>query len=255
MAVENLQEQIEKEQAQKRQMYPLMDVAKSHKEIREISEKTLEYMVKLYPDIDGLTVWEFVPRVTIETLLEYYKLIDSKKKQGQNVYISIGDFMTIGIEYGTLNAQKVGTFNPVITTGPELMYYNNPDDADKNKLSMSIPVLNDEDTRNMEFVCKNVANTIKRNYSLAVSDWRIIYQIFIAFLRVSRDYLIEHKDSEEEGYIGMDIYLGVVLDFGITLETDENGTTRYVIAYKPGQDFKFNHAKSDEGSEKEADEK
>ena len=245
MAIEELSKKIKDEELQKRKRYPILDIVNNREEIREISEQTLEYMGELYPELKDLATWEIVVRVVMETMIQYYKVVDSKKKKGQSIFITIGDFLTIGIEYGETNGDKVGTMNPIITTGPELQYYN--DDDEKNKLSQTIPVLNTEDQSQMEFVAKNVQNILKSNYGIVIEPWTIIPRMFTAFLRVSRDYLIRHKDAES---YGMDIYLGNVLDIGIAKEDTDNGV-EYIIQYAPGQTFKFDHAKSDEETEKD----
>ena len=157
MAIEELSKKIKDEELEKRKRYPILDIVNNREEIRDISEKTIEYAGELYPELKGLSKYVIVPRIVIEVMLNYYKLIDSKKAKGKNVYINIGDFMTIGIEYGeTATGDKVGTFNPIIKTGPELQYYN--DDPSKNELSKTLPVFNKEDEGNLEFVCKNTQN-------------------------------------------------------------------------------------------------
>lgn len=248
MAIEELSKKISDEELEKRKRYPILDIVNNREEIREISEQTIEYAGELYPELKGLTKWVIVPRIVIEVMLSYYKLIDSKKEKGKNVYINIGDFLTIGIEYGdTKTGDKLGTFNPIIKTGPELQYYN--DDNKKNELSMTLPVFNREDESHLEFVCKNVQNTLNANFKIIVDDWTSISHIFTSFLRVTRDYLIKHKD-DEGNEAGLDIYLGTVLDIGIAAEDTDNGV-EYIIQYAPGQTFKFDNAKSDEKSETE----
>ena len=249
MAIEELSKKIKDEELEKRKRYPILDIVNNREEIRDISEKTIEYAGELYPELKGLTKYVIVPRIVIEVMLNYYKLIDSKKAKGKNVYINIGDFMTIGIEYGeTATGDKVGTFNPIIKTGPELQYYN--DDPSKNELSKTLPVFNKEDEGNLEFVCKNTQNVLKANYGIIVDEWTSISKIFTSFLRITRDYLISHKDDAGND-AGLDIYLGTVLDIGIAAEDTDNGV-EYIIQYAPGQTFKFDNAKSDEDSEKES---
>ena len=120
----------------------------------------------------------------------------------------------------------------------------------KNDLSKTLPVFNKEDEGNLEFVCKNTQNVLKANYGIIVDEWTSISKIFTSFLRITRDYLISHKDDAGND-AGLDIYLGTVLDIGIAAEDTDNGV-EYIIQYAPGQTFKFDNAKSDEDSEKES---
>lgn len=252
MAIEELSKKIKDEELEKRKRYPILDIVNNREEIREIAEQTIAYAGELYPELKGLSKYVIVPRIVIEVMLQYYKLIDSKKAKGKNVYINIGDFLNIGIEYGdTATGDKLGTFNPIIKTGPELQYYN--DDPSKNELTKTLPVFNSEDESQLEFVCKNTQNVLKSNFGIIVDEWTSISKIFTSFLRVTRDYLIKHKD-DEGAEAGLDIYLGTVLDIGIAAEDTDNGV-EYIIQFAPGQTFKFDNAKSDEDSEKESDDK
>ena len=247
MAIEELSSKLEKEELEKRKRYPLLDIVNNREELADICNNTIEYCREMYKNLEQLpNVWELLCRISIETTMQYYKLIDSKKEKGKNVYIKIGEFMTIGIEYGETNADKLGTFNPIITIGPELMYYN--DDPDKNQLSKVPPVFTTEEQEQFDFVAKNTQNSLK-NYGIIIDSHLAIQEIYTSFLRVMRDWLIKHKD---DGEYGVDIYLGTVLDIGIAKEDTDNGV-EYIIQFAPGQSFKFDNAKSDDGSEKESE--
>lgn len=250
MAINELSNEIEKVQKERAQRYPLLDIQNSREEIRKISEDTIEYAGELYPSLAGINQWEIVVRTAIEFIDQYFQLAKSKQSVGKNEALVIGEFMTIEVEYGDSAgvADKEGTFNPKIVTGPELWYYN--DDPSKNNIKKEPPVFDSDMQDQIDFVSKQAQNLCKAKYSLIFEDYRDIARIAFCFLRQTRQYLIDHKDdtSNSEFDFGMDIDLGVVLDIGIEKSDTADGI-KYWIQFAPGQKFKVT-AKDDDQTER-----
>ena len=245
MAINELSAEIEKEEVERRKRYPLLEIVNNREEIRKIAEDTLEYVGDLYPSLKEINYWEIVPRITIELMKQYFSLAESKKAADKCVFVHIGEFMSLGIESGKTNgADKDGTLNPIITVGPELAYDN--DDPDANKLKKTEPVFSAEDQETLDFVSKHVQNTLKSKFGIFVEDYHDIARIALSFLRIIRQYLIDHKDDEE---YGVDIDLGNVLDIGVSKYSTDEGSFKYCIQFAPGQTFKVG-AKDDDSTEK-----
>lgn len=246
MAINELSAEIEKEEVERRKRYPLLEIVNNREEIRNIAEDTLKYIGELYPSLKDLDYWEVVPRMAIEFMKQYFSIAESKKSADKCVFVSMGEFMSIGIESGkTLGADKDGTLNPIIKTGPELAFDN--ENADANKLKKTEPVFTPEDQETLDFVSKHVQNTLKSKFGIIVEDYHDIAHIALSFFRLIREYLIQHKDQEE---YGLDIDLGNVLDIGIQKYTDDNGGFKYCIQFAPGQSFKMDNSKDDDKTEK-----
>lgn len=245
MAINELSAEIEKEEVERRKRYPLLEIVNNREEIRKIAEDTLSYVGDLYPSLKDINYWEVVPRMAIELMKQYFSLAESKKAADKCVFVSIGEFMSIGIESGkTLGADKEGTLNPIITIGPELAYDN--ENADANKLKKTEPVFSAEDQETLDFVCKHVQNTLKTRFGILVEDYHDIARIALSFFRMIRQYLVDHRDDEE---YGIDIDLGNVLDIGVSKYTADDGSMKYCIQFAPGQTFKVG-AKDDDSTEK-----
>lgn len=245
MAIEELEKRIEKEEMERRKRYPLLDVVTNRAEIREISEDTLKYMSELYPEIESMPahLWEVVPRITIEMLKEVFNYLSGMKSTDNGeVSYTLGNFLKIGIEYGTTeDADKDGTFNPVISVLSEMAYDNNVDT--NNKLSHEIPIFTD--TTTLQDICTKVTNTLKTKYGIVITQWTAVQDIFAAFMRIARQYLIKHRDDTE---YGVEINLADVVDMSIERYTGDNGD-EYCIQIAPGQIAKLQFSKNDEVTE------
>ena len=246
MSIEELGKKIEKETLERRRRYPLLDIVDNRAEIRAISEESLKYAAKLYPELSGLkenNYWEIVPRIVMELLKEVFKDLSAKRNtETGEVSYELGDFLKIAIEYGTTqDAEKDGTFNPVISVKDELKYDNEVDI--NNKLRTDVPVF--EDINTLQELCANVSKTMLDKYTIVISQWTAIMQLFVAFMRTTKDYLIKHKDDTD---YGVEINLGDVIDMNIEKYIGESGD-EYVIQIAPGQIAKLEFSKSDEKTE------
>lgn len=247
MAIEELASKIDKETLERRRRYPLLDITDNRTEIRTISEHALKYAAELYPELESFknsNYWEIIPRVTIELLKEVFrKLSEQRSTETGEVFYELGDFLRIGIEYGTTqDADKDGTFNPVISVKSEMVYDNMTDV--NNKLRTNVPVFDDINT--LQELCGNVTKTLLDKYTIMINQWNAVLQLFVSFMRCTRDYLVKHKDDTE---YGTDINLADVVDMSIEKYIGDSGD-EYVIQVAPGQVAKLEFSKSDEKTEK-----
>ena len=245
--MEELTQAAENAEQEKAQRYVLWAAVNDLDDIRELSEDTIRYAADMYESMKKLEpekIWELVPRVVSDVIAELFKKVDANKAKGKTITTKLGDFMTIGIEYaGTNNADKEGTFNPVIEVGPELQYDN--EDKKKNELPTEVPMFDPKEQDTMDFVCKSVQNKLRSKYGVVVEDYKAVEYIFTSFLRKLKQYLIANKDKAD---YGCDITLGETLNIGLT-KYDADGTTKYCIGIDPGRIIKMEYAKSDEKSE------
>jgi hypothetical protein len=249
MAIEELASKIDKETQERRKRYPLLDIVSNRTEIRTISEHALEYAAELYPELEAFkqsNYWEIIPRVTMELLKEVFrKLSDQRTTETGEVSYELGDFLKIGIEYGTTqDADKDGTFNPVISVKEEMKYDNETDT--NNKLRTNVPVFDDINT--LQELCGNVTKTLLDKYNIMINQWNAVLQLFVAFMRTTRDYLIKHRDDTD---FGVEINLADVIDMSIEKYIGDSGD-EYVIQIAPGQIAKLEFSKSDEKTENKA---
>lgn len=246
MAIEELGKKIEKEELDRRKRYPLLDIVNNRSEIRTISEDALAYCAKVYPELKALdeqNLWELAPRITIELLKEVFNFVASKKsKESGEVSYDIGDFVKIGIEYGTTDdAEKEGTFNPVISVKSE-MYYDNAIDI-KNKVPEEKADFGDSMT--LQEICTKVTDTLMTKFGVKVSHYNAVLNIFAAFMRMAKQYLIKHRDDTE---YGVEINLADVIDISIEKYIGDSGD-EYCIQIAPGQIAKLQFAKNDDVTE------
>jgi len=256
MKLEDKIAEVDREEALR---YPLIEVVTNRKEIREISEKTLDLLYQMRPDIVKVLPWVVIPTSVVEFLKAIIeKVNDEKEKQACDVYAQVGNIMTIGIEYlGTpTSAGKEGTFNPTISVGPELSYENKdiPYDDSVSVDMMNImtaegcPSLHPQFFDNREFILaasQKATNVMVSKRAIVIKDTTILPSVFVAFFRTVRDYLVDHKDF---GEFGLNINLADIIDFGIEKYGDEEHP-EYNIYITPGQIFKKDNAKSDALSE------
>ena len=249
MAVKGLSEKIEEAQKERAKRYPTWDIRDYMEIIREISMDTWRYCSEVYdsfPDNEDYWMWEIIPRTVVEIFNHGFSVLADKKSTDSNeVLLTFPKLMTIGIEYGqTPDGSKSGTFNPVISLLEDLVYYN--DDESLNKLAKK-PVDLNEVNQTLEFIVKQTMNTLATKYGITVEDWRDIYRIFDACMRVIRDYLINHKDDQEYGF---EFTIAKVITFGIEAWDGDNNKTNYTIQYAANQYIKLERSKDDGGTEK-----
>ena len=235
--LEVLQKEVERD---RKRRYPTIDIVNNREEIRIISENTLTYAGTIYDDLKDLPedIWHIVPTAVCEFMKGCYSFLNAhKKKDMTEARIEIGDFIKFAIEYGTTeNADTDATFNPLIELGAELQYYN--DDPSKNTVPTTAPDIPED--QNVEFVCKVAQNVLKDKYAITIEDWRSILHLFVAFIRQAREFLILHKDSDDENAddCGCEINLCEVVDLGIEKYDTDKGV-EYCIQFAPGQQLKL----------------
>lgn len=250
MAIEELNKRIEKEELERRKRYPLLDIVNNRAEIRTISEDALKYCAEVYPELKALheqNLWEIVPRITIELLKEVFNFVASKKsKESGEVSYDLGDFLKVGIEYGTTDdAEKEGTFNPVISVKSEL-YYDNTVDVN-NKLPSEKADFGDSMT--LQEICTKVTDTLMTKFGVKVSHYNAVMNLFASFMRMTKQYLIKHRDDTE---YGVEINLADVIDMSIEKYIGDSGD-EYCIQIAPGQIAKLQFAKNDDVTENGAE--
>ena len=246
MAIEELTKKIEKEDLERRKRYPLLDIVNNRAEIRTISEDSLKYCAEVYPELKALydqNLWELVPRITIELLKEVFNFVSSKKsKESGEVSYDIGEFLKIGIEYGETNdAEKEGTFNPIISVKSEMTFdnvidVNNKVPSDKADFGDSIT---------LQEICTKVTDTLMTKFGVKVSHYNAVLNIFASFMRMTKQYLIKHRDDTE---YGVEINLADVVDISIEKYIGDSGD-EYCIQVAPGQIAKLQFAKNDDETE------
>ena len=246
MAIEKLSDKLEKEELERRKRYPLLDIVNNRAEIRTISEEALDYFIEIYPELkefkDSIP-WELMTRVTIELLKEVFEFVSSKKNTDSGeISYDLGDFIKVGIEYGkTDNAEKEGTFNPIISVKSEMMYDNKTDINNKlptEKADFGTLV-------SLTEICSKVANTLLTKFGSKITHNDMILDIFASFMRKAKQYLIKHRDDTE---FGIDINLADVVDISIEKYIGDSGD-EYCIQVSPGQIAKLQFAKNDDVTE------
>lgn len=249
--MEDLQTALENAEQNTPKRYTLWTAVNNLEEIREMCEDTIRYAGTIYKSMAKLNpdeIWEIVARVVSDVIINLFKVVDEKKEVGKSISTKIGDFMTITIEHAeTLDADKDGTFNPMIEVGPELQYDNV--EPKNNALPDKQPMFDPEEQTTLDFVCKNVQTTMKSKYGVMIEDYKMIEYIFTSFLRTMKQYMIEHKDDNA---YGCDISLGETINVGLTKYDQQDGSVRCCIGIEPGRIIKMEYAKSDEKSEKQS---
>ena len=250
MAIESLDAKIEQAEMERRKRYPLLDIVNNREEIRTISEDALKYCAEVYPELAALhdqNLWEIVPRVAIELLKETLDFVASKKsKNSGEVSYDLGDFVKVGIEYGTTDdGEKEGTFNPIISVKSEMEFDNKVDI--NNKVPMSKADFGDAVT--LQDICTNVTNTLLNKFGVKVTHTGAVLDLFASFMRMAKQYLIKHRDDTE---YGVEINLADVVDISIEKYIGESGD-EYCIQISPGQIAKLQFAKNDEVTENTTD--
>lgn len=246
MAIEELNKKIEKEETERRKRYPLLDIVNNRAEIRSISEDALKYCVDVYPELKALheqNLWEIVPRITIELLKEVFSFVAEKKsKESGEISYDLGEFLKVGIEYGTTDdAEKEGTFNPIISVKSE-MYFDNVIDVN-NKVPSEKADFGDSVT--LQEICTKVTDTLMSKFGIKVSHYTAILNLFASFMRMTKQYLIKHRDDTE---YGVEINLADVVDLSIEKYIGDSGD-EYCIQIAPGQIAKLQFAKNDDVTE------
>lgn len=253
-----LDEQIEKATAEKALRYPLMGFKDSLKEIREISEAAQDYILTLNPEVMRPNRWEVIPQITIDFIggvLNY--LGERKSTDVAEVYLNVGNLMTVFIEYGTTSgANKEGTLNPKVTIGTDLLMeteeYNDEvsiEQADILTIEESelLPIQFFDDRKVIKEICLEIKPKLYSNYGIKLGkEWGLIPLCAVAFFRCAKDWLIKHKD---DGPCGVYIKLGNLLEFGIEKEGPDDDV-EYHTYITPGQSFKQDNSKNDADTEK-----
>lgn len=223
--------------------YQLFEITNNLEEIRIMSEATCNYVPQIYPELSNIPEWSIIPRIVMEFVKESFNFLKAKRKKDiSEVFVNVGNFVHFGIEFGTTeDADKDATFNPIITVGDEIAYNNGNKTA--NKLKKEAPDIDYDN--DISYICSSAKNLLQSKFGLFIEDPRSILEIFVAFCRIAKDYLIKHKDDDE---IGIIINLGEVIDMAIEKFGDDENI-QYAINFAPGKMLKVDYAKSDKDSE------
>ena len=260
-----LDEKIAEVQRDEAVRYQVVDIVTNRKEIREISERALEILGELRPDV-GRMPWDALASIAILFVDMGIREVHRMKKElpvGTDAELPLGRVMTLRIEYtATLNADKVGTLNPAILVGPDFRYDTKDtpyDDAVSVDMQATLNaegcpkllpqffdqrdvIIGDTD-HGLGYKIKEAAFD---RLHIVIEDLTLPSTIFVAFFRAAKEYLIQNKDMEE---VGININLAEFLDFGISKEGPDDDI-EYTIYLTPGQQFKLNFAKGDDTTEK-----
>ena len=241
--LEELNKKTEQAERERNGRYQLFEIRNDLEEIRNISERTCEYAGEIYPSIAGIPEWSIIPRIVMEFITATFQFLKTKRKKGMSeTFVELPNFVHFGIEFGTTeDAEKDATFNPIITVMGELTYDN--EHPENNVIPKAAPEM-DFDT-NIQFISETANNVLKGKYGIIIEDWKSIPYIFIAFSRVAKEYLVNHKDDKGDF---LTINLGNVMDMVIEKYDGESGES-YDIGFGPGKTLKMDYAKSDEESE------
>ena len=261
-----LEQKIQQAKIEKERRFPMLDISDNRKEIREIAQRTQDYMIELNPDVKRIKMWEVIPRFVIEFIRASFTKLDKIESvnTGKSSVI-IGDIMELGIQYLATSdaAGKEGNITPVIYCRSEFKYENNgipyrdevPVDIAKefrDERCEGLPIQFYDNRHEIKEISLIALKVLKDNYGIHAvdADWWIIPLVVVAFFRCTKEFLIEHKD---DGEIGIDIDFANVIQISITKEggLEEDDPIDYVLSITPQQIFKKDNAKSDAVTEKQ----
>jgi hypothetical protein len=256
--MEDLEAKMHQASLERQTRYPLLSITDNLKEIREIAEKTQDYMVELNPELLRPQLWESIPRIAMEFIEHAFAYMgDRKTTEFGEICLPLGKIMTVGVEYATTEgSDKEGTFNPFIRIGKE-MDYDYKDEPYDNSIDVNMAsLLREEQCENLmgqffdnrkeiKTISQSVTSILLNNYGIKFLDWTLVPLTFVAFFRKAKEYLISHKD---DGECGVEINFGDAVTFGIEKEGWDDDIS-YRIYIIPGQKPKLNNAKDDSKTE------
>lgn len=264
----SLDEKIQQANIERQRKYPLLDISDNRAEIREIAQKTQDYIVELNPEVRRPHIWESIPRIVIEFITKAFESLKDKSviELGE-VTLTLGDITTLGVNYTTTSdADKFGNITPFCICRSEWKYENAslpyqdavPSDIAKileEEDCVGLPIQFYENREQIKEISVAAFKTLHTNYGIKFSadvddtrTWWLIPLIVLAFMRKAKEFLIEHKD---DGEIGVTINFADLISFGIRKEggMDEDDPIDYILFIEPGQIFKKENAKSDGDTE------
>ena len=260
----DLSEKIRQSQIDKARKYPLLDISDNRAEIREISQNTQHYLNEKYPELKQVKLWEAIPRMVIEFLRASLSELDKSDAltKGESA-ISIGDLFDIVIQYtATPDGDKFGNLTPVIRCKTEFRY------EDKDLPYNDVVTIEEAATLREEqaellpaqffsnrVLIKKISLTawksLADNYGIFTveAQWWLLPLVVLAFFRMTKEWLIAHKD---DGEFGIEINFADLLKISIAKEggLEEDDPVDYILSITPNQVFKKDFAKSDEVTEK-----
>lgn len=237
-----LEKKTEEVRLERQKRYHMVEIKNDIEEIREMAERTMTYAIELYPEMVGIPDWNVVVMTSVQFIRQIYTYLASiRDKDKAEVFVDLGEFIRFSIEYGiTESADKDATFNPKAIAKSE-MYYDN-EDASKNKLRTDVPEI---DFSSLESIAISAQNTLRSDFGYILGDWRYIIYITVSFLRIVRDYLIQHRNDKDYGCM---INFAELITFSIERFGEEGEPEQYQITFGPGKAFKL-PSKGDDKSE------
>ena len=256
-----LEKEIQQAAIEKARKYPLLDISDNRKEIREIAQRTQDYMIELNPDVKRIKIWEAIPRIVIEFIkASFTKLSKSDTAANGVSSVIIGDIMELGIEYLVTSdaAGKEGNITPFIRCRSEFKWENNaipyrdevPADIAKElreEKCEGLPIQfydNRDEIKDISLIAAKVLEDEAGIILGVEKDWWLIPLVVVSFFRKTKEFLIEHKD---DGEIGIDIDFANLIQISICKEggMEEDDPIDYILSITPQQIFKKDNAKDD----------
>ena len=255
-----LENKIQQASIEKARRYPLLDISDNRKEIREIAQRTQDYMIELNPDVKRIKIWEAIPRIVIEFIRgSFTKLSKTETAELGVSSVVIGDIMELGLKYLiTSDGDKSGNIAPFIKCRSEFKWENNslpyrdevPSDIAKelrDERCEGLPIQFYDNKDEIKEISLIASKVLADQYGVIMggeSDWWIIPLVVVAFFRKTKEFLIEHKD---DGEIGIDIDFANLIQISICKEggLEEDDPIDYLLSITPQQIFKKDNAKDD----------
>lgn len=262
-----LEEKTAEAERERAVRYPLWDLPNNRKELREISEQAMKLLTEgdhaLRPDMLPISMWEVVPRITMEVLQAIVNyLVAHRSVDVSEVYLTFGKLFDIGIEFIVMNnSENPTSFNPKIHVLSELSYemkdvpYDDLVSVEDGQIlreenSEWLPIQFFEERETLYEIVKGLISfpngrdgVLATKYGITLFDWTILYSVTLAFFRAMKQYLIDHKDDQE---VGLEFDLGRIIKFGIAKNGDDDDDD-YDIFIIPGQEFKVAQKHNAEG--------
>ena len=238
--MENLEKKMNETQERYLDRYPLLFLVNNREEIKEISENAIKYAARLATDSElRIPIWEIMPRVAVEVVRATVDYIAERKTTTiAEQYFDLGNTIRVAIEYAeTEDADKIGTFNPKISILDD-MKYGNPYDDSTMMCNDVIDTLFKNCSREIVIkIAERASSEIQKASGAKIANTQLIMLLFVAFMRKTKDFLIEHKDDNDWG---CELDIAGVYFIGISKFDDTSAETGvdYTIYITPAKELK-----------------
>ena len=238
--MENLEKKIEQHEEKYMAKYPLLFLVNNRDEIKEISENAIKYASKLATDSElRIPIWEIMPRVAVEVVRATVDYIAERKRTDiAEQYFDLGNTIRVAIEYAeTEDADKIGTFNPKISVLDDMKYGVPYDDTTMTCNEIFDTLFKDCSREIIVKISERASSEIQKSSGARIANTQLIMLLFTAFMRKTKDFLIEHKDDNDWGF---ELDIAGVYFIGISKFDDETSETGadYTIYITPAKELK-----------------